>query len=173
MNAHELEHVQLALEDGESVLVLERMLEHPLEAVWAALTDSTQISIWGPFKPDRDLTSTGTVRLEHIDMPEADAVDGCVLEVNAPHLLVYKWGTDVLRWELNEVEDKTLLVLRHRFVDRQQAPSYAAGWHLCLKGLVGTLAGRQMPSMVGHNAIKYGWNELHKQYADQLGVTLL
>ncbi|UOF90613.1 SRPBCC family protein [Fodinisporobacter ferrooxydans] len=172
MNTHELEHVQLTGEDGEWILVLERILEHPREEVWAALTGSEQIPSWGPFQPDRDLTSTGAVRLKHIDMPEADEVHGYVLEVDAPHLLVYRWGTDILRWELNEVGDKTTLVLRHRFADRKQAPSYAAGWHLCLKGLAGILAGKQMPSMVGHNAMKYGWNELYKRYAEQLGVTL-
>lgn len=172
MNTHELEHVQLTREDGEWVLALDRVLEHSLGKVWAALVESTQIQVWGPFKPDRDLNSTGKVRLEPIDMPEATALDGCVLEVNAPCLLVYRWGTDILRWELNEVADKTSLVLRHRFADRKQAPSYAAGWHLCLKGLEGTLAGEQMPSMVGHNAMKYGWNELHAKYAHQLGVTI-
>jgi len=172
MSTHELEHVQLTSEDGEWVLVLERMLKHPIEVVWAALTESDQIANWGPFKPDRDLISMGAAQLEYINTSKTGRVDGFVLNVNVPSLLVYKWGADILRWELKEVEDKTMLVLRHRFADRTKAPSYAAGWHLCLKGLIGTLAGEQMPSMVGHNAVNYGWTELHAQYAELLGVSI-
>jgi hypothetical protein len=101
-------------------------------------------------------------------MPEAEEMRGEVLEVQAPQLLVFKWGPDILRWELSDGGDQTVLVLRHRFADRQQAPSYAAGWHLCLDGLSGTLAGKEMPSMVGHNAMKYGYQELYDRYAAQL-----
>jgi len=68
-------------------------------------------------------------------------------------LLVFRWGDDILRWELSGDGDKSFLVQRHRFADRLQAPSYAAGWHLCLDGLAGTLAGEKMPSMVGHNTV--------------------
>lgn len=162
---------RLTRDEGDWVLVLERTLEHPLEEVWAALTQAEQIPSWGPFTTDRDLTATGPVRLAHIDMPEEDARQGYVLEVNAPHLLVFRWGDDILRWELSVDGDKTFLVLRHRFADRQQAPSYAAGWHLCLNGLAGTLAGEKMPSMVGHNAVKYGWRELYDRYAEQFGIS--
>ncbi|WP_090793334.1 SRPBCC domain-containing protein [Paenibacillus sp. GP183] len=94
-------------------------------------------------------------------------MQGYVLEVNAPHLLVFRWGADILRWELNGDGDMTVLVLRHRFADRQQAPSYAAGWHLCLEGLSGILNGKKMPSMAGHNAVKYGWKELYARYEEQ------
>lgn len=68
--------------------------------------------------------------------------------------------------------DRTLLVLLHRFADRQQAPSYAAGWHLCLEGLAGTLAGKKMPLMVGRNAYQHGWKDLYVKYAAQLGIPL-
>jgi uncharacterized protein YndB with AHSA1/START domain len=158
-------------EDGEWVLVLERTLEHPCNEVWFALTEAEQIPIWGPFTTDRDLTVTGPVRLAVIDMPDAEEVYGNVLEVNAPRLLVLKWGDDILRWELTDDGYKTLLVLRHRFADRQQAPSYAAGWHLCLDGLSGTLDGKDMPSMAGQNAYKHGWQELYERYANQLGIS--
>ncbi|KIL37812.1 hypothetical protein SD70_30520 [Gordoniibacillus kamchatkensis] len=170
MNSNVSANPRLMQEDGDWVLVLERMLEHPREEVWAALTEAGQIPSWGPFTTDRDLTATGPVRLAHINMPEEDVKQGYVLEVSAPHLLVFRWGTDILRWELHGEGDNTVLVLRHRFADRKQAPSYAAGWHLCLDGLIGVLAGKDMPSMVGHNAMKYGWNELYAKYAEQLGV---
>ncbi|GMA64386.1 hypothetical protein [Alicyclobacillus fastidiosus] len=86
--------------------------------------------------------------------------------MNAPRLLVLRWGDDILRWELSGDGERTVLVLRHRFADRKEAPSYAAGWHLCLDGLAGALTGEKMPSMVGHNAMKHGWRELYEQYAE-------
>lgn len=55
---------------------------------WAALTKAEQIPNWGPFMADRDLTTTRTVRLSHIDAPEAGERQGYVLEVNA---LKYGW----------------------------------------------------------------------------------
>lgn len=168
MNSRKLENPRLVKQDGKWELVLERVLEHPREEVWAALTDAEQIPAWGPFAPNRDMTTAGAVRLAQIDMPELETTEGSILEVEAPRLLVYEWGPDILRWELDEEGPRTLLTLRHRFADREQAPSYAAGWHLCLDGLTGTLAGKRMPSMAGHNAMNFGWQELYDGYQELL-----
>ena len=164
---HVSENPYLTEDNGDWVLVLERMLDHPREEVWDALTKVDEIPNWAPFMTDRDLTATGAVKLAHINMPEEDEKQGYVLEVNSPHLLVFRWGDDILRWELSGSGDRTILILRHRFADRMQAPSYAAGWHLCLDGLAGTLAGKKMSSMVGHNAYKFGWRELYARYRKQ------
>ncbi|WP_274652995.1 SRPBCC family protein [Paenibacillus humicola] len=172
MTSRELANVRLSEQDGGWVLVLTRTLEHPREEVWNALTRADRIPDWGPFTTDRDLTAAGPVKLAHIDMPEAEEVEGFVLEAEAPRLLVFKWGTDILRWELKDEGERTLLVLRHRFADRPQAPSYAAGWHLCLDGLAGTLAGEKLPSMVGRQAMKHGWQELYERYAEKLGIDI-
>ncbi|MEK5166937.1 SRPBCC domain-containing protein [Paenibacillus sp. FSL R5-0527] len=166
-----IENPKLMQEQEDWVLVLERVLNHPPEKAWDALTRADQITKWGPFSAEKDLTEVGPVRLKMINAPVEEETEGDVLEVNAPHLLVLRWGTDILRWELSGFnQDKTTLVLRHRFAERKQAPSYAAGWHLCLDGLAGTLVGEQMPSMVGEEALKYGWQELHEAYAEKLGI---
>ncbi|MDU0200811.1 SRPBCC family protein [Paenibacillus sp. MAH-36] len=151
--------------DEEWVLILERTLKHPIEDVWAALTESDQLPAWGPFATDRDLVSTGPVALSHVNHAEENVKrQGEVLTVEAPHLLIFKWGNDILRWELSVSDNNTILILRHRFTDYQMAPSLAAGWTLCLKGLTGILEGKQMPSMAGSNAVLYGWQELHDEY---------
>ncbi|MFB5683954.1 hypothetical protein ACE3NQ_23855 [Paenibacillus terreus] len=54
---------------------------------------------------------------------------------------------DILRRELSDDGERTVLVLYHRFADWKQAPSYASGWHLCLDGLIGLLAGKKMPCL--------------------------
>lgn len=155
----------LTRSDEEWILVLERTLQHPIEDVWAALTESEQLPAWGPFATDRDLVSTGPVSLSHVNYSEENVNrQGDVLTVEAPHLLIFKWGKDILRWELSSSDDNTILILRHRFNEYEMAPSLAAGWTLCLKGLTGILAGKQMPSMAGSNAVLYGWQELHDRY---------
>ena len=169
MSSHVSENPYLVQENGEWILVLERSFEHPVEDVWAALTKADQMSNWGPFTADRDLTAVGSVKLAQINAPEAGETEGDVLEVSPPHLLILRWGSDILRWELSREDDQTVLILRHRFANHQDAPSYAAGWHLCLKGLTGTLSGEEMPSMAGENAFKYGWKELYEQYSKQFG----
>jgi hypothetical protein len=63
------------------------------------------------------------------------------------------------------------LTLRHRFADRSQAASYAAGWHLCLQALAAFLDGHPLPSVVGENALEHGYRELHDGYARLLGIT--
>jgi uncharacterized protein YndB with AHSA1/START domain len=147
----------LTRSEEEWVLILERTLKHPIEDVWAALTESGQLPAWGPFATDRDLVSTGPVVLSHVNHRE-------VLAVEAPRLLIFKWGNDILRWELSSSDHNTLLILRHRFTEYEMAPSLAAGWTLCLKGLTGILEGKQMPSMAGSNAVLYGWQGLHDKY---------
>ncbi|MCC3372284.1 SRPBCC family protein [Cohnella sp. REN36] len=166
MNPTDTNQPSLARVDGKWELVLERTLEHPIEEVWAALTESGQLPSWGPFAADRDLTEPGPVQLAHMNNPEEDERrKGEVLTVEAPRLLVFRWGRDILRWELSSIGSQTILILRHSFTDDRMAPSYAAGWHLCLIGLTGILAGKQMPSMTGSNAFRYGWKELHDQFA--------
>lgn len=157
--------------DDEWELILIRMLDHSRLDVWHALTRADELVEWGPFKPHRDLTELGHVRLTHMNNPQEDVRQGFVLEVKSPSLLVFQWGNDILRWELQEVGKATELTLRHRFSNRIMAPSYAAGWHLCLRGLTGTLAGVAMPSMVGSEAIKHGYKKLYIKYEAQFNKT--
>jgi uncharacterized protein YndB with AHSA1/START domain len=159
---------QLSKDDGSWTLVLKRELRHPAPRVWAALTDADQLVDWGPFIADRDLISAGPVRLTDRGVAQPRTVEGKIHQAEPPYLLVYEWGGDTLRWELSDHGSGTLLVLRHRFSDRQQAPSYAAGWHLCLDALGASLAGTPMPSVVGDAAMAQGWPELRDHYSEQL-----
>lgn len=169
MNAQHTDQCRLNEQEDHWELILTRTLNHPRETVWEALTRADELVKWGPFKPDRDLTEPGAVRLTHMNNPREDVRQGFVLTADPPELLLFQWGDDILRWELHEVGDSTKLTLRHQFANRPMAPSYAAGWHLCLKGLEGTLAGIAMPSMVGSKAADYGYNELYQEYEAAFG----
>src|SRR4051812_7285290 len=125
--------------DGRWTVILTRELGHPVLRVWEALTEPGQLRQWAPFVPDRDLAATGDVvltMLEGTDSGTESGADvelaGTVLESQPPRLLVYRWGTDVLRWELTSTDDGTTLVLRHTLTDEAMASGVAAGWHICL-----------------------------------------
>ena len=162
--------------DGEAwTLVLERVLAHPPARVWAALTETSQHDGWAPFVADRDLSSPGPIALTDRGVAEPRTVEGQVRVADAPRLLVIDvgrrhaaLGTRRIRGSTDDDAAQTRLTLRHRFTDREQAPSYAAGWHLCFDALAAALAGTPMASVVGESAMAHGWSELRDGYAEQL-----
>ncbi len=159
---------ELAADGAAWTLVLERILPHAPERVWAALTETGQQAAWAPFVAARDLTSPGPVALTDRGVADPNTTQGHVSAADAPHLLVLDWGTDTLRWELSSDPDGTRLTLRHRFAERDEAPKYAAGWHLCLDALAAALAGTPMQSVAGDSAMDHGWSELNERYTRQL-----
>ena len=125
------------------------------------------------FSSSRDLVSAGPVTLTDLGLAEPSESEAIVQEAVSPRLLVLDWGTNTLRWELVAAGTGTQLILRHWFAGREQAPSYAAGWHLCLLALAACLNGRPLPSMVGENALDHGYHDLHDGYATLLGLSPL
>jgi uncharacterized protein YndB with AHSA1/START domain len=167
------------LTDGRWTIVLTRDLSHPVKRVWEALTEPGQLRQWAPFSPDRNMATTGDVQMTMIDGGDSGAdvdssedVDqaGRVLEADPPRLLVYRWGTDVLRWDLTSTEDGTTLVLRHTLADDGLTSGVAAGWHLCLDAADALMKDVPFGPVVGSRAKEYGWSELNLQYAEILDV---
>ena len=165
-----LEPVTLAATGDEWDLIIDRVVHHPPARLWTALTDPADLGRWGPFDADRPLTSTGPVRLTTRDAGDSEPSTEQVRTVEPETLLEYSWGPSILRWEVHPHADGARLVLRHRFSDRTQAPSYAAGWQLCLQSMAEMLDGGEPPSRVGASAPAYGWQELYDRYVRYLGV---
>jgi uncharacterized protein YndB with AHSA1/START domain len=119
---------------------LERHLGDPPEVVWRSITDRDELRSWFPC----DVEVTGglwevgaTIRFrfspEVIDM----TLDGQVLAVEEPRLLVYTWGGDTLHFELHPNADAgTTLVLIDE-LPPESAARNAAGWDQCLDHLAG------------------------------------
>ena len=150
---------------GQWTLIFVRALPHPPEKVWAALTDPARLDQWAPFAAARDLSRTGDTTLVMVDGPDRTELPATVLRAEAPALLEYTWGDDLLRWELTPAGDGTRLTLRHTFAKRDEAPMFAAGWHLCVAVLARLLAGDPVGVIRGRDASAYGWDELRAAYA--------
>lgn len=140
----ENERMGEVLREGEQVtLRYVRELRHPPEKVWAALTESEHLRAWMPV----DLVgerATGA-NLEARFWPDFVAKYGMdepslpaeIVVWDRPKTLVWKWDTDLLRFELEATESGTRLIFTTN-IDTKQAPGHktAAGYHLCLRCLI-------------------------------------
>jgi uncharacterized protein YndB with AHSA1/START domain len=158
----------LAPVDDAIALTLERALPATAPEIWHALTDRLVIAGWAPYRPSRDLTATGPVSLPEStagdDGEESPESRGEVLSIIPGRMLSLTWGDDTLDFEVVPADNATVLRLSHTFDDRDNAASYAAGWHLCLTALDGITQGRRIPAVTGEAAKLHGWDALNEQY---------
>jgi uncharacterized protein YndB with AHSA1/START domain len=151
-------------EDGYQ-LRFERQLLHPVEKVWAALTNPAQLAQW--LAPGEiELTLGGRV---HLAFTDGDGViDGQVTAIAPPRLLEFTWTDQdndfgFVRWELMADDGDTRLVLTHTVPEsaREFGLPMLAGWHSLLDRLAALLDDQPFaPDR---------WQELHDDYA-RLGV---
>lgn len=154
--------------EGRWTLVFERRFGQSVERVWDALTQPRQLAAWAPFESDRDLAAVGPAVLTMIDGDQRHAIPIEVRVSDAPKVLEYTWGPDVLRWELAAVADGTRLTPRHTVDDRAAMAKMAAGWHLCLGVAERLLAGDPVPPIRGEAARQHGFDALNDAYGREL-----
>jgi uncharacterized protein YndB with AHSA1/START domain len=153
-------------------LVLVRELRHSPEKVWEAITDPAQLREWAPFVADGSLGTAGTtVKLTTVAAPKPTVSEATVTRADAPKLLEYNWGEHDMRWELEALGGGTRLTLwtniGHRFIAMG-----AAGWQICFDVLDHLLSGTPLGRIVGPDAMKFGWQRLHAEYAKQFGIEM-
>ena len=145
-------------------LILVRELRHSPDRVWQALTDPAQLREWAPFDADGSLSTTGsTVKLTWAGTPQA--IETEVKRADAPRVLEY----NDMRWELEPLGSGTRLTLWHS-IDRRFIAWGAAGWHICLDVLDRLVGGVPIGRIVAGDAMKFDWQRLNAEYAQQLGV---
>ncbi len=153
-------------------LVLVRELRHSPEKVWEAMTDPAHLREWAPFVADGSLGTAGaTVKLTTVAAPKPTVSEARVTRADAPNMLEYNWGDFDMRWQLEDVGGGTRLTLwtniGHRFIAMG-----AAGWHICFDVLDHLLSGTPIGRIVGPDALKFGWQRLHAEYAQQFGIEM-
>jgi uncharacterized protein YndB with AHSA1/START domain len=156
---------------GQYELRFERHLKHPVEKVWAALTDPEHRDQWlalsetAPRPVDRDVALNMTRPDDRPTSPVSPAparLPGTVRTIEPPRLLEYSWTSETgheepVRWELFPDADGTRLVLTHTVrrpiprgfglevqnsVMTNRLAGSMAGWHAQLNGLRLVLAGQ-------------------------------
>jgi uncharacterized protein YndB with AHSA1/START domain len=158
-------------EGGHTVIRFERVLRHPPERVWSALTRIDELAAWHPSPFEFEPRVGGIVRFQP---PFDHAIgDGTVTDYEPGRLLAHTWGEDELRLELRPHAEGTLLVLTQTFDDHFKAARDAAGWHLCLDALAGGLDGADVPASapIGERAAGAGWPQLNAAYEERFGIS--
>jgi len=142
----------LTIDREIATLTFRRLLRHPIEDVWAAITDPKELEVWFMVKVRRDDARDGRLEMEH---PNGVRATGRVLEWNPPRAYEYEWNlspgpnlphgeASVVRWELSPREGGTLLVMTHRKLSRPTAEIFARGFRAFLDRLSAHLDGRPM-----------------------------
>lgn len=136
-----------------AVISFERRLRHPVETVWAALTDPAELAAWlgsGTLEPREG--GRISIRTGPVDRPERQgAISGRVLACDPPRVLEHEFlqpGIDVsvVRYELEPDAGGTILRLTHRRSVAPGAFGGRAGWHAYLDRLAAHLDGGPVPT---------------------------
>ncbi|MGA9965061.1 MAG: SRPBCC family protein [Terriglobales bacterium] len=161
-------------QNGEEkwTLILVRELRHSPEKVWEAITDPAHLREWAPFVADESLGTVGaTVKLTTVAAPKPTVSETTVTRADAPKLLEYNWGDHDMRWQLEASGGGTRLTLWTN-IGRRFIAMGAAGWHICFDVLDHLLSGTPIGRIVGPEAMKFGWQRLHAEYAKQFGIEM-
>ena len=144
--------------DGRPALRFERRLDHPVERVWRAITEPSELACW--FVTAVEWTP------EVGEYFEAVGETGEITELDRPNAFAYTWGGESLRFELRPDGDGCLLVFTHVFDDRALGAQHAAGWEMHLTRLHRHLEGGFLSEDEALDAVP----ELHERYAERFGL---
>jgi len=137
-------------EDGRVAIRFVRLLAHPPEKVWRAITDPEQLAAWFPALVELD-RPTGTElffgvtdeqrrRYGMADDPDRTA-NGRMLRNEPPNLLEYEWLGEILSWEITGTAEGSRLVFTNVVSEPDTAGPAAAGWEAGLEVVVAQLDG--------------------------------
>lgn len=156
-------------DDGRSVIRFQRRLEHPVERVWAALTQPEELVAWLA-EAEVELVEGGRFDLRWLNTDDQNnqAVrHATITRLEPPHLLETSGDVHgVLRWELRADRAGTLLTFSSTLAlpDEYRA-KVLAGWAVHLDFLADALEGRPVD---WRNWPIDRWEAHHRRYLERL-----
>jgi uncharacterized protein YndB with AHSA1/START domain len=144
--------------DGRPALRFERLMAHPIERVWRAVTEPAELAQWfvAPVSWTPALGETFG----------GGGASGEITALEAPRLLAWSWANERYAFELTPDGDGCRLVFTHVFDARYgPAAQHAAGWETYLDRLAAMLGGGALSEEDAHGPI----GELHEIYAARFG----
>jgi uncharacterized protein YndB with AHSA1/START domain len=155
--------------EGKDVLRFERHLAHPIERVWAALTDPGElVGWWGEAEVDLIEGGRFTVRWLNTDEHGNSVVmHATITRLDPPNLLETRGDVHgVLRWELHLDGNGTVLTFSSTLdLPEEYRTMVLAGWHYHLDAIAETLDGR--PADIA-NLPNDRWERVHERYVARL-----
>lgn len=130
----------------EPVLLFKRHLPHSVDRVWAAITNSEDLSQWFPCQLEIEPREGGLVTFTFEGEPPEESR---VAEFDPPHVIAYVWSGEHLRWTIEPDGDGSILRLSNTIIDPDWMPRTAAGWDTCIEVLRAVLAGEPFDHITG------------------------
>jgi uncharacterized protein YndB with AHSA1/START domain len=170
------------------VLRYERRLEHPVERVWAALTEPDQLAQWLAAADELELAAGGRVVLRWLNIPDspqeweehgidlgdedpAAPATGTITELDPPRVIEY--DTDrmgLMRWELRPEGDGCVLTFTNTVeLPEEFRTQTLAGWHIHLDHLADALAGRPIEWSTWTEDHMGDWEQIRDRYESRHG----
>ena len=137
-----------------------RRLAHTPEHVWEAITEPDHLEAWFPTRVVGDRAAGAPLRFEFRN-GEGDDFDGEMLVYEPPRQLVFRWGDEILRFDIRADGDGSVLDVDVSFDEKGKATRDTTGWHVCLDNLGDHLDGAAQPDGDGS---KNQWKPLHDHY---------
>jgi uncharacterized protein YndB with AHSA1/START domain len=152
----------------------ERILQHPPERVWKALTESNDLRHWMPCDIVGERRAGAEIELvfwpDHVERYgiEEPVTYGTILTWDPHRVFEWTWDTDLLRWELEPVEGGTRLTLTTWLgKDVDVAKDAAAGYHVCLDQLIELLDSGSTGPLVDADVER--WEQEYAEAVDRAG----
>jgi len=147
--------------DGTPVVRFERVLAHPPAAVWAAITEPSQLASWFPTSVEFAQLAAGEAIEFHFPDDAYPPMRGAFREVDPPRRLEFSWGDDVLVFALAEADGGRGCRLSFTVAldSAAKAARDAASWDTCLDGLAASLSGA--PQRPAHDE---RWSSYYAEY---------
>jgi uncharacterized protein YndB with AHSA1/START domain len=168
------------------VLRYEREFAHPVERVWAALTEPDELRGWLAAAEELDLREGGAISLRWLNVPEdtegwkekgieipddhdiSAPVRATITKLDPPHLIEYESDQmGLMRWELRGAGNGCALTFTNTIdLPADQPPEQTlAGWHIHLDHLEVMLAGGEIDWANWTEKYMEQWEGIRAQYA--------
>ncbi|WP_232666117.1 SRPBCC family protein [Pseudonocardia sp. TRM90224] len=156
-----MEQATFVQHDGRPAVRFRRTFGHPVERVWAAITETEDLRHWFPSSVRMEQVVGG--RIEFTDDPNIPAAtSGTVLAFDPPRRLAYTWETDELIFELAPTDAGCVLTFVHVLGAENAAARTAAGWQVCLAELDKHVDGE--PAEGPHSSSALPWQPVYDAY---------
>lgn len=157
--------------EGRWRLRFERVLPHPPEKVWRALTEEAHLAVWFPTTIEGEFEAGAPLRFRFRE-GEGPPTTGEMIECEASRVLEFTWGfseadrdrPEQSRFELAPEGDGCRLTFMTTYDQVGKSARDAAGWHVCLDLLEERLAGE--PPATDSPA---RWKPLNRYYTERFG----
>lgn len=151
-----------SLDPAGPTLTFERVYDHPIDKVWAAISDPELQAAWFPHQVLGGRRDGAALRFVTSVDPD-EGFDGQMITYDPPNLIEMWWGPSLLRIELHDDGGRTRLALTEILEDLGGAARNGAGWHECLDRLAAVI-NHTRPPVWGQR-----WHETHPAYIAAFG----